>query len=585
MTRERWVDEVMGRLTLRQKVGQMLVLGFCGPVVTPDVIELIRKHEVGGLRVSTKFRGLSMISDLPPGSRLPEFKERSFRYPTGSSRDFSDNHRGIAATPQQYAETLNTLRQIALERPSGVPIHCACDQEGNAVDDMVLGQRFFPHPMGLAATGDTALVERCTQAIAEQLHALGINMIHSPVLDVNTNPENPEVGTRAYSDRADTTIDFALATLRGFSRGGLTSTGKHFPGRGESNSDAHHGLPTMDATLDDLKRIHLAPFKALIDEGLPAIMMAHSLYPALGVDDLPASADPRVIQDLLRGEMGFDGVVETDNMMMGGVLQKWDLLEATLRVIEGGCDLVLLRDEGPVRLELFDAIEQAVQSGRISEQRVDASVARILRMRYDMGLSLNGGKVEPAEASKPIEATDTIAAAREAAEKSVLVVRDRKSLLPVTTDTQILLVEQVFPAHLHANNFYSHPGLLWEALAAEFPMLASVEIPYLPGPGDIERVERRLDSERYDLIVTTSWYYHKDGRGGDEVLKRLLERSTPIIAITNSPYAFAVPEALDTAITIFHPGAPEHMLAAARVLSGALKPTAKLPALIPGINS
>jgi len=576
-TAAQWTDQIMGRLTLEEKIGQLVVFGFCGPVITPDVLELIDRYQVGGLRVTTKFRGMSMISDLPPGESLPAFKERSFRYPSGLHRDFAHYSPPIACTPVQYARTLKTLRDRSRARRSGVPIHFAFDQEGNAVDDMVNGIHLFPHPMAYAAAGDEALCYRCALALAKQCRAMGLNMIHSPVLDVNVNPDNPEVGTRSYSDDPDAVIRYAKATLRGLTEGGLTATGKHFPGRGDSASDAHHGLPAVDCDAATMRQVHLRPFQELIDAGLPAIMAAHSLYPALGATDAPASADPRVIKELLRGELGFQGVVETDNMMMGGILQNYTLAEAVVKVLQAGCDLILLREEGPARLDVLAAIKQAVESGAYPESDLDASVQRILNMRHAMGLDDQANDPDPGAAQEPVDDKATIEAAVEIAERSALVLRDRAGLLSVAKDARVLLAEQVFPAHLHANNVYSHPGLFWEMLSEQSDWVSCVEVPYLPAPADVERVKRRLAEEPFDLVITTSYYYHKDGPGGGAVLDAALASGKPVITLTNSPYKFAVRDQLDTVITVFHPGAPEHLRAAARIIYGQLQATGSLP--------
>ena len=574
---ERWVDDLMGRMALEHKIGQVLVFGFCGPVITPDVVELIRRYHIGGLRVTTKFRGMSLLSDLPPGASLPAWKERSLRHPCGTARDYCDHHRPITCTPAQYADTLNRLRTMAMERAVPAPLHMACDQEGNAVDDMVIGQRLFPHPMAYAAAGDLELCQRCATALARQLRAQGIDMIHAPVLDVNVNPRNPEVGTRAYGDDPAMVTSYALATLRGFQAAGLTATGKHFPGRGDSASDAHHGLPAVDCDRAALEAIHLAPFAALIKAGLPAVMMAHSRYPALGVNDIPSSTSPAVIEDLLRGELGFTGVVETDNMMMGGVLQLWDVVEACIQAFAAGCDLLLLRDEGPVRLEVWQGLYEAVRSGRISEQRLDAAVQRILHMRHAMGLAANGGLVDPALAGAPIDDPATVSAAHDIAQASALLLRDRSGLLPISAEARVLLIEQVFPTHLHAHNHYSHPGLLWEALVANGAEVGCVEVPYRPGPEDLERVRRRLAAEPFDVVVTTNYYYHKDGPDGGALRDLLKATGLPLVVVSNTPYRFALDDDLDTVVTIFHPGAPEHMQAAADIILGRLTAQARVP--------
>ena len=576
-TAAQWTDEIMGRLTLDEKIGQLVVFGFCGPVITPDVVELIDRHHVGGLRVSTKFRGMSMISDLPPGESLPAYKERSFRYASGLHRDFAHYTPAIACTPVQYARTLKTLRDRSRARRSGVPVHFAFDQEGNAVDDMVNGIHLFPHPMAYAAAGDEGLCHRCAVALGTQCRAMGLNMIHSPVLDVNVNPDNPEVGTRSYSDDPDAVIRYAKATLHGLSEAGLTGTGKHFPGRGDSASDAHHGLPKVECDAATMRDVHLRPFKELIDAGLPAIMMAHSLYPALGVTEAPASADPGVIKDLLRGELGFEGVIETDNMMMGGILQQYTLAEAVVKVLQAGCNLVLLRDEGPARLDVLNAIKEAVASGAYPEKDLDASVQRILHMRYAMGLHDEANDPDPMAAQEPVDRPATARAAVEIAEKSALVLRDRKGLLPLAQDARVLLAEQVFPGHLHANNVYSHPGLFWEMLSEQCDKVACVEVPYLPAEADVARVKRRLAQEAFDVVITTKYYYHKDGPGGGAVVDAALASGKPVITLTNSPYKFAVRDDLDTVVTVFHPGAPEHLRAAAKIIFGRLEATGSLP--------
>jgi beta-N-acetylhexosaminidase len=573
---DRWVDDLLGRLDLAGKIGQMLVFGFCGPVVTPDVVDLVTRYRIGGLRVTTKFRGLTMLSDLPPGAVLPAYKQRSWRDPVGRHRDYAHHAPPIAATPTQYADTLNRIRTLALE-VNGVPLHYAFDQEGNAVDDIVLGQRLFPHPLAYAVAGDDDLCERCARALARQCRALGLNMIHSPVLDVNVDPRNPEVGTRAYGDDPERVTALALRTLAGFAAEDLIATGKHFPGRGDSASDAHHGLPVVTCDRTTLYATHLAPFRRLIAAGLPAIMMAHCRYPALGADDLPASASPHIIGDLLRGELGFDGVIETDNMMMGGVLQLWEVVEACRRTVEAGTDLVLLRDEGPVRLEVRQGLIDAVRSGRIRESRIDESVRRILRLRWMMGLAADGGRVDAARAADPIDHPATVAAATGIAERSILVLRDHAGLLPLRPGSRVLLVEQIFPTHLHANNVASHPGLLWESLAAVSDQVVAVEIPYRPTLHDRERVRRRLAAENPDLDIATCWYYHKDGAGGQEVLDDLRATGRPLVVIANSPYDFAVPPALPTVVCTFHPGAAEQLAAVARVLYGRLAATARLP--------
>jgi beta-N-acetylhexosaminidase len=554
-------------MNLRQKVGQMMVFGFCGPVVTPDVVELIRKYHVGGLRISQKFRRLTLADDVMPGTTPDERIMRSLELPTEHHRDYSDLRAATSATAGEYAQVLNRLRALSRERELGIPIHFAVDQEGSACDDLLGGQRLFPHPRGIAESNDPTLAYRVALQTGRQLKALGVNMTHSPVLDVNTNPLNPEIGTRSYSGNTDEVIAYAREAVRGYLEAGLVCTGKHFPGRGESVSDAHWGLPLVDLGLERLTEDHIRPYRELIKAGLPAVMTAHSRYPALGVHDIPASTSKRVITELLREELGFEGLITTDNMMMGGILREYPMVEAVVRVIEAGHDLVLCRDESPLRIKILDAVVAAVQSGRLPESRIDQSVERILRMRHAQGLFEASVAVDPGKAQDITSDREVVTVTLEAAAKSTKVLRDRTRLLPLPKDRDVLLIEQVFPTQEFANNFYSHPGLLWESMCKHSDRVRSVEIGYVPSAHDLARVERRIAES--DTIVMTNYYYHKAASSITGYVRAMMQRGKSVVVVANSPYPLAAPDDFGTVVLCYQPGGPEHMDAVARRLFGA----------------
>ena len=574
--KEKWVDDLLGKMNLEQKVGQMMVFGFAGPVITPDTVELIQKYHVGGLRICLKFRTQTLLHDLKPGSKPNENILRSLEYPRGRNRDFADPKQCVACSPEQYAAVLNQLRDYALDRELSIPLHFTIDQEGNGSDDLINGQRLFPHPMGLAASGEPELAYRVALAIGKQVRALGANMIHSPVLDVNTNPQNPEIGTRAYSDKVDTVVRYAQQTLRGFKETGLIATGKHFPSRGESVADAHWDLPSVNLDLQTLQDEHIAPYRELIPAGLPAVMTAHCCYPALGVTDIPSSTSERVVRGLLREELGFTGVTTTDNMMMGGILQRLEIREAIVRAIEAGNDLILYRDESPQRIRILETVLDAVRSGRIPESQIDESVSRILGLRWDMDLAENGGKVDPAGAGLPINDPFVIETAKEAAEKSVLLLRDDAGLLPLKPQQNILLVEQVFSSHQMANNMSCYPGMLWEEMCRESSNVGSVEIPLAPSEHDRERVMRRLGEA--EVVVTTNYYYHKAAAVMTDLVRDIHQSGKPVIVVSNNPFERAAPADFPTVLVVFTAGGRENLRAAVQVLYGKLKPTAKVPA-------
>lgn len=573
---KKWVDTLLGKMTTEQKIGQLLVFGFCGPVVTPDVVDMIRKYHVGGLRISQKFRVATLLNDQKPGTEPDEITLQSLHYPHGNNRDYAYTKHCTNATPQEYAQTLNILRDVSLERKLGIPIHFTIDQEGSACDDLLSGQRLFPHPMGYAASNSPEIAYKAALSIGKQARALGVNMIHSPTLDVNTNPRNPEIGTRAYSDKPEEVVRYALQSLKGFSESGLICTGKHFPGRGESESDAHWGLPVVTVDREELYNTHIMPYRPLIDAGLPAIMMAHCCYQCIGVTEDPAGMSRELIQNILRAELDFKGVITTDNMMMGGILKKYEMSEAIVKMVIAGCDLILCRDESPIRIKIIESLTEAVRAGRLTEQRLDEAVERILIMRWNMGLAENGGKVDDQKAADPINDPFVVEAAKEAADKSVLLIRDEAKLLPLDPDKKILLVEQIFPTHEFSNNMYSHPGLLWDEMCKLSDNVASVEIPYVPGEMDKERIYRRLHEA--DVIVTTNYYYHKNACAISDVVRRIIAKSKkPVVVVTNTPFELGAPKDFPVVITSFNPGGRENLNAVARVLYGKLVPTAQVP--------
>ncbi len=574
--KQKWIDDKIGAMNLDQKVGQMMVFGLCGPIITPDTAEMISKYHVGGVRISQIFRVITLNNDVKPGEEPDPMTMKSMHPPAGLNKDYSYPKAPPRATAGEYAAVLNKLRRISLERELGVPVHFTIDQEGSGSDDMLGGQRLFPHPMGISSSGDPSLAYRVAKAIGMQARALGANMIHSPVLDVNTNPKNPEIGTRAYGDTAETVTTYALESLKGFLEAGMIPTGKHFPGRGESMADAHWGLPSVDLDKDTLFANHIKPYTEMIAAGLPAIMTAHSLYPALGVTEKPSSMTRSLVTDYLRGELGFTGVITTDNMMMGGILKQYEMSEAIVQALIAGNDLVLCRDESPVRFKILEDVKKAVREGRLPEKEVDEKLQRILGMRWDMGI-VEKPESDPAAADEITRDSFVVNTADEAAKKSVSLLRDGQNVLPLKKDKKILLVEQIFPSQAAQNNMYSHPGLLWEEMLQHAPNVGQIEIENTPGDLDRARIRRRLMSDDFDIIVTTNYYYHKAAAAIGDIVRELMQTGKPVIVVTNTPYEFGAEPEFPSVVVCYQPGGREHMKAVADMLFGDLKSTGTPP--------
>ena len=571
----KWIDGLMGRLNLEQKVGQLMVFGFMGPVINPNVVELITKYHAGGLRIAQKFHGGSSEFCITAAGKPPIHPADKPDVNT-YDRPADLNTKRVNWTPEEYAQTLNTLRDMALNRKDGVSLHFAYDQEGEGAD-FLFQQRIFPYPMGLTASGDPELAYRVALASGRQARALGANMIHSPVLDVNTNPDNPEIGTRSYSDDPSVVAKYALQSLRGYSEAGIITTGKHYPGRGASDQDAHFGLPVIKLDRETFMRQHVSAFKALIDAGLPAIMAAFTAYPCFGSEEIPAATDAKIMTDLLRNELGFKGVVTTDNIQMNGLLQKYEMGEAVIRCLMAGCDLVLCRAESPVTRHLIAKVIEAVKTKRYPEKQLDASVRRILAMRWNMGLAQNGGKVDASKASQPFKDPFVTGVAKEAAEKSIVLLRDEQKTLPIKRETKVLLVEQIHHFHSFINDLYSHPGMLWEELRKRSDNVALVLINEKFSETDKAVVHHRLKEMDYDVIVTTSYYNYRSHATMTGLLAEMQQYKKPIVIVSNTPYEkFGVPAGFPTGLVCFAPNGRENLSAVADILYGKKAATAKL---------
>ena len=560
---ERWINDILGRLDLDQKIGQLMVFPHYGPFITPDVVEFIRRHHIGGLRIAQKFLPGSNDSRTGAAAKDPHCR------PDHDTFDRPDLER-IACTSAEFAATLNDLRDIAMERRGGVPLHTAFDQEGEGAD-FLFEQRLFPYPLGQAVADDPDLVYRISLAIGRQARALGANMIHSPVLDVNTNPENPEIGPRSFGDTPEAVTRFGLQALCGLNDAGIAATGKHFPGRGHSNTDAHFGLPEISLSRDELWRVHLSPYRALIEAGLPVIMAAFTAYPSLGAAGVPGATSPAIVTDLLRGELGFKGVVTTDNVQMGGLLALYDMGEAVVRCLIAGCDLVLCRSYSPQRLQVLSAVKTAVRSGRYREAALDTSVRRILTLRWQMGLAINGGKVNASRAGALFHDPLIMATAEEAAARTTIVLRDRAGLIPLPRGPRILLIEQIHHFHRFINNSYAHPGMLWQEIRRLRPDIATVAVNEKITDADRAAIRARLDDA--DVIVTTSYYNYRSHAIMMPVLEELRATGKPILVVSNTPFeSFGVPAWVESALVNFCMSGRENVRVVAEILTGHRRP-------------
>jgi len=323
-------------LTSREKVGQLFMVGFMGAAVTPELASFIKEYRPGGVIL------------------------------------FSRNLESV----DQIVELTNDLQRASPKSPLLISI----DQEGGRVSRLPKGFTIFPpcELLGRCHSGELAYAAAAT--IAKELKAVGINMNMAPVLDVNSNPDNPVIGDRAFSSHPGEVGDMALVTAAGLQDNKVVACGKHFPGHGDTNADSHKELPVVEASRERLEAIEFPPFRRAAAAGVATMMTAHVLYKSLD-DQLPATLSPTIITHLLREEMHYDGVVLTDDLEMHAIVDHYGMGDAAVRAVLAGCDVLLICKERDREVAAFEAVEKAVASGAIDGERLNQSVARIQRLK------------------------------------------------------------------------------------------------------------------------------------------------------------------------------------------------------------
>ena len=545
MNKKEFVKDLVSKMTAEQKVGQCFVIGYVGSIVTPEIIRRIKKYNPAGIRAGLMWRIRTVKHD--PNGTNTDYASRLQRPFKGTIKDFLPDIPVPHFTNEEFCEYINTLKQAALDRELGIPLHFTFDFEGDVSADYYRGGvKFFPSCMGLAHSGDPKMAHDVAWAVGRQLAPLGFSWIHSPVLDVNTNPLNPEIGARSYAETPEEVTEYAVEALKGFKEAGIIATGKHFPGRGPSAADAHHGLPVIDEP-ESVLREHLKPYKAMIEAGLPAIMTAHTAYPAFDDSGLPATLSKHIITDILKGELGFEGVVTTDEITMGGIISKFEVKDACAMAINAGCDLVLLRDEGGLIDDVIPGVVEAVKNGTISMERLDDAVTRTLSVKYDYGFFDKPQILDTAKASEGINDPRVAEIAAESAKRAINVIRDRNSVLPVSKDKKLLLVYQVNPLHERVNTQVMNPATPWLEMLKKSDNVYCVETTMKYSDNDRQRVYERL--EEADVIAITNYFDRRSPESGNSFVKELHEKTNkPIIVITNSPYPFTVQDEYNTVI-------------------------------------
>lgn len=556
-----YVRDLIGRMSLKQKIGAVLTLGFAGTVPRAHIYKYIEEYHCGGLRLSCDMRQFGSYVD-PNGNKTVVKLE--------NADDIRFKGPAPVPTLSQYKAVLDDLQSHARKRPLSIPLHFSYDQEGGSSADFFFGGvNLFPKPMGIRAMNDPDMAYRIAKAVARQGKAVGFNWIHSPVLDVNSEPANPEIYTRAYSDDAGEVARYARETCRGLKEDKMIATGKHFPGRGHSDVDAHFQVPVIDVDKKTMDERELLPYKELIAEGLlPSIMIAHSIFPAIDPEHI-ATVSKKVITGLLRQELGFEGVIATDSMTMGAIATRYGVANACAMSLEAGADLVLMKAENHLVEEVIGTIRSFVEQGRIPMEELDDKVYRILNLKYEYGLFSPAG--EGGDPEKVIQEEGIRGLARQAARRSVLIARDEEKSIPVTGE-KILVAEQKVKEY---NDMQWHSGILFEACQRYHEGVDYLETSYAYDETDRRRIAQALTE--YDTVIATSYFLRGKAKNRDFWEEQLaLHPNVKVIVVTNTPYEeLSIPRNAKNVLLTFATS-PENIRAAA-VLFGRMTPEGVWP--------
>ena len=313
------------------------------------------------------------MAGFPGHSIPPELKSLAREFDLGGVVLFARN----VDEPEQVADIARQAAEMAQELPLWVSV----DQEGGRVARLKGPFTRWPAMATLGRSGDEALAARFAAALAAELKAVGISLDYTPVLDILTNASNPVIGDRALADRADDVARLGKVIIQTLQGAGIAACGKHFPGHGDTSLDSHHDLPVVEHPPDRIRGVELVPFRAAVEARVAGIMTAHILIPSLD-EERPATISPRIVSDMLKGELGHGGLVFTDDLEMKGISARRGVPDAAVQAIIAGCDVALLC--GPSQDTQFAAIEgliRAAEDGSLPLKRIEDALARQRRTK------------------------------------------------------------------------------------------------------------------------------------------------------------------------------------------------------------
>lgn len=537
-----WVARTLKKMTVEEKVGQLVACRFTADFRNADDPGL---RELEALVAESRIGGLILFAPA-----------------------------GVTDT----AELTNAFQRLAK-----VPLLIASDFESGAAN-RVTGATRFPPLMSLGAAGSEDLAYAMGRVTAIEGRAMGVHMAYAPVVDVNINPDNPIINTRSAGADPALVSRVASAFIRGLQDHGMIATAKHFPGHGDTSIDSHSLMPTIEADLDRLERVELHPFREAVKAGVRAVMTAHVAVPALDPNPgVPATLSAPILTGLLRGRMGFRGLIVTDALEMGGVTNAYSTEEAALRALLAGADQLLLPPE-PARVISY--LAAAVRDGRLPAARLDASVRRVLEAKAALGLP-RARFVRTAALRRLVAPRAHLDVAARATERSVTLVRNEGPVLPLAQAGPGELALLALSSDL--GDYYAGQAFV-TAMRKRFPGAPAF---YADGDTGTETLDEAFAAAAAAETAVLALFSRLSDRKGSvdldprhvDLVRRLaaLDDGPAVVVVSfGSPYFLRHFPEVDAYVCLYRATA-EAQSTAARALAGEIDVGGRLPVSIPGL--
>ena len=510
------------KLTLKQKIGQMIGLAFSGSEYSPEL--------------------KMQVEDIEAGLIIY----------------FKDN----CITPKQIFDLNKEIIKHAK-----IPPFIALDQEGGMVARVTTGVVQTPGAMAISATGNSDYAYQLNYDMGIELKHLGFNFNFAPVGDINNNPKNSVVSVRSYSEKPEIVTEYAIKAMKGFKDAKMMASLKHYPGHGDTNVDSHIGLPVVDYDDERINNMELVPFKAVIKEDLPGIMASHMLYRHYD-PKYPTTLSNIMVEQKLRNELGFKGLVVTDSLTMQAVFNNFSLEEIVLNGFNSGCDILLLCGARKVEMqkEFANIALRLAEEGKISIDMIDRSVTRILKYKEEYEAGLMAEKFEDIE--KYLEDEARVTLSQRVMDEAITLVKDEAHLLPLKKEEKIAVVFPVIKVVTLVENEDNTLNSLGDYLDFD------VDKYYMDlNPTKEEQLDLLNKLAKYDKIVYCS--YNANFNQGQADLINAIDKNKLINIAVRTPYDYNV---LDVKTYICsYEASVLSFKSLAKILTGKVKATGKLP--------